>query len=221
MMLYFKAWAESRARFALAVLVLAASSVLVIMYGGARLTLFGGVVRTIFLLFAAILGLGGLLRERELGTAGFTLALPVTRLRLTSVRALAALVELAILAFVPVAILGIAAPFLPQSLRLDHAAMSALRWIVGGAAIFALAFLASAMLEGEYTAFVATIGVHFASTVTMQLVRIARPPTRPYLFTIQEVMDGTRNGPIPLAVVTAATIVLIATAIVWTEKRDF
>jgi ABC-type transport system involved in multi-copper enzyme maturation permease subunit len=173
------------------------------------------------MLFAMILGLGGLVREQELGTAGFTLALPVTRLRLTSVRALAAIVELAILAFVPVAILAVAAAFGPLPLPLGRAVISALRWIVGGSAMFALSFLASATFEGEYTAFVAAVVVHFASTVTLQLVRIARPPTRPYLFTLQEVMGGARNGAVPFAVVIAATIALIATGIVWTEKRDF
>jgi ABC-2 type transport system permease protein len=221
MMLWFKAWTESRARFVLAVLVLTTSSLFVVVFRDARVALFGGVVRTIYMLFAIILGLGGLVRERELGTAGFTLALPVTRRRLTSVRALAAIVEVATLAFVPVAILAVAAGFLPQSLRLDEAVLSALRWFVGGAAMFALAFLASAMLEGEYTAFVAAVVVHFVSTVTMQLVRIARPAARPYLFTIQEVMGGARHGPIPVAVVIAATVVLITAAIVWTEKRDF
>lgn len=33
-------------------------------------------------------------------------------------------------------------------------------------------------------------------------------------------MGGARNGAVPFAAVIAATIALIATAIVWTEKKD-
>ena len=54
-MLWRKAWAESRARFLLAVLVLAMISLFVIGWQDASRVLFGGVSRTIYMLFAIIL----------------------------------------------------------------------------------------------------------------------------------------------------------------------
>jgi ABC-2 type transport system permease protein len=220
-MLWRKAWAESRARFLLAVLVLAMISLFVIGWQDASRVLFGGVSRTIYMLFAIILGQGGLVRERDIGTAPFTLALPVTRRRLMLLRAAAGAVELVALAAVPIVAIVVTAPFVAHPYPLAAAVTFGLRWIVGGAVLFALGFLASATVTGEYTPFVAAFVVFFGETVSLQFTRLAKPSMMPYLFTVQEVMGGLRRGPVPIGVLLVAAGAMTAAALWRTEMRDF
>ena len=118
-MVWYKAWVESRLRF------LAAAAVMAAVCGAAVLghdaiqsvlanrpappatyaayvhrVSYGGLTRVLFMTFAMVLGVGGLLRERELGTSAFTLALPVARTRLVLVRAAAGLLEIAAIALI-------------------------------------------------------------------------------------------------------------------------
>jgi ABC-type transport system involved in multi-copper enzyme maturation permease subunit len=100
-MLWYKAWRESRARFLIAAFVLIGMCLGFVLFqnmlraeigaktyvGYIHKLVYAGSVRGLFLIFALVLGLGGLKRERALNTAGFTLALPVSRLRLVTVRA--------------------------------------------------------------------------------------------------------------------------------------
>src|SRR5258707_719664 len=91
-----KAWSESRGRFVVSAVVIAGLCAALLVFqtmfrarmleiGGrdagytayAYARIYGGVVRSIFLILAILLGLGGLARERSHGTIGFTLALPV------------------------------------------------------------------------------------------------------------------------------------------------
>lgn len=221
-MIWFKAWAESKTRFLIAVMVMVLASVFVIGWQDASRVLFKGFPRTLYMVFALVFGLGGLLRERDLGTAAFTLALPVSRLRLTLVRVAAGLGELAILAWIPIVVMLAASLFVPHSYSVAQALAFPLRWLLGGAALFALAFLASATLGGEYTAFVAALVVFFGGTVTTQFIRLAKPETARYLFTIQEVMSGIRPAMVmPAAVLIAALAGLTLAAVCATETKDF
>jgi len=221
-MLWYKAWAESRARFGMASLVIAVACTFVLGWQDAHRVLFRGFPRSLFMIFAFVFGMGGVLRERELGSAPFTLALPVSRLRLTLVRAVAGLVELAALSLVPAAVIVVASGVFPQSYPIGEALISALRWLAGGAALFALAFFASATLSGEYTGFVAAFSVFFLQTVTTQFVRLAKPAAAPYLFTVQEIMSGIRPAtPTVVAALIGAAVALVSAAALWTERTDF
>lgn len=253
-MLWYKAWVESRVRFLLAASVtLVACTASVVWHDPLQSFLaarspsvdtyisyiyrvwYAGFARTLFMIFAVILGLGGLLRERELGTATFTLALPFSRVRLMLVRATAGLLEVAALAAIP-AIVGIAvSPLVHQRYPAAQAVEFALLWSAGGGALFGVAFLASACLAGEYTAFVVAEVVLFGHTVSTQFTRIAHPATRPYLFTVQEIMSGFHMayfdsrarllvGPFPVVPVTMLALVtcaLIGCAILSTVREDF
>jgi len=196
---------------------------------------YGGAARFLFLTFAMVLGLGGLRRERELGTATFTLALPISRVRLTLARAVAGVVQVAATAAAPAAAILVLSPLAGQPFPPAQALACALLWSAGGAAAFAVAFVASTLFSGEYTAFVVAEIAWFVHTVSTQLVRIARPSTWPYLRTLQEVMSGLHMsyfdpkqnlfvGPFPLvpvAILTALTTVLIAGAVAVTVRQDF
>jgi ABC-2 type transport system permease protein len=220
--IWFKAWAESRSRLVIALAAMILASIFVIGWQDASRVLFKGFPRTLYMIFALVSGMGGLLRERDAGTAGFTLALPVSRLRLTLVRVTAGFVELAVLALVPLAVAVVSSRFVPHAYPLAQAAVFPLRWLLGGSTLFALGVLASAMLGGEYTAFVAALAIFFAGTVTIQFIRLAHPDTARYLFTVQEVMSGVRPALVmPAAILITTTACLLAVAAAWTERKDF
>jgi ABC-2 type transport system permease protein len=253
MMLWHKAWLESRLRFLLgAALIGAACTIAVLFHHPIRAALatstsplntdvayiyrvHQGFVRQTFMLLAFILGLGGLLRERDLGTSAFTLALPVTRLRLVAVRAAIGLVELAALAILPAVVIVALSPIAHIHYPASQAFAFAGLWLAAGSTLFAAAFLCSSLMGGEYTAFIVAWVAYFGLTVTTQYTRIKHPEWSAYLFTLQEVMNGFRMpyfdarthllvGPFPLLIVAAvstASAVMIATAVTYTERRDF
>lgn len=221
-MLWHKTWAESRTRFLVAIAVMALTCVFVVGWQDVDRVLFHRFPQALFTLLAIVLGMGGLLRERDLGTAGFTLALPVSRTRLTLTRAAVAAAEVAALAFVPVLAATLAPLFGPRVHTVVHPLMFATRWLVGVAPLFGLAFFASVLLPGDYTPFVATYTAFFFGTITVQIVRLAKPDTAPDVFTLQEIMGGTRPmTPAILALLGAAAIGLIFAAISWVERQEF
>src|SRR5262245_65164347 len=116
-MLWYKAWRESRVRFILSAAVLTFLSV-GLMYRAQTAfpppdrpdlpysawvwaNIYGNLNPTIFVILVMVLGLGGLQRERPVGTAPFTLTLPVTRIRLVIVRAAVGLLQVVILSLIP------------------------------------------------------------------------------------------------------------------------
>jgi ABC-2 type transport system permease protein len=220
--LWYKTWAESRSRFWMAVLVIAVASAFVLGWQDAHRVLYRGFPRSLYVIFALVFGMGGLVREREVGTAPFTMALPVSRRTLTLTRAATGLAELAALSVVPALVAVFASALLPRPYPIEEALLFALRWLVGGSALFALSFFASAVVSGEYTGFVAAFSTFFAQTVTTQFIRFAKPWTARYLFTVQEIMGGIRPATVvPVAVLLLVTAVLIAAAVLWTERDDF
>jgi hypothetical protein len=220
-MLWFKAWAESRTRFAIGLGLIIAATAFIIGWQDGR-ALFAGVHRTLFTLLAFVLGMGGLLRESEVGTSAFTLSLPVSRTRLTIVRSVVGLAELAALAAAPVVVIAVAAIGGRHAMPVSQAVTLALRWIAGGSALFGLGLFASATVPGEYNGFVAAVAVHFGHTVTTQFIRLAKPPLMPYMFTIQEIMSGLRPAlAVPTAAAVAIAACLIAAASAWTDRKDF
>ncbi len=253
MMLWSKAWIESRTRFVLAAAVMGIVCVAAIVfrdpvrsflatrtapldtYAWYIYRIHQGFGRNLFMMFSFVLGLGGLLRESELGTAGLTLTLPVRRRRLVLVRATVGLLELVALALLPSIVIVALSPMAGETYPLSQALRFSLLWIAGGSATFAVAFLSSSIFGGEYTAFVVSWIVLFGHTLTTQFIRFSHPDTNRYLFTVQEVMSGFRMwyldprthllvGPFPLTLVllvAAISATLVAVAAVYTEQKDF
>src|SRR5919199_2166764 len=105
-MLLYRSWLEIRSRVLSAAVVLALLGVATVVRArgtiGALehfhhervsyalyvwLSLPHGWLQFMWILVALLLGMGGLLREQALGSAGFTLSLPVARWRIVAVRA--------------------------------------------------------------------------------------------------------------------------------------
>jgi ABC-2 type transport system permease protein len=248
-MLWYKTWRESQVRFLISALVLIAICTLVVLlqqsfraqlhtretplntYAGyIYLRIYGGFARGTFLLLALVLGLGGLQRERAHGTAGYTLALPVSRFRLVAVRASVGLLEVATLSLVPLVLVPGLSPLVGQSYPWRQSLEFSLLWVVVGSAVFAAAFLSSAVFASEYSALAVTLVAFFMYPLATHLPLLSRYPVN-----IHYIMNGIGMpyfdprtdlliGPMPWTILSVAVMValaFIAAATVVTPKQDF
>jgi ABC-2 type transport system permease protein len=172
-MLWYKAWRESRTRFAIIAFTLIGfclfavllrnqnrangSIVLPILRSGIYsehiYNLIYGTAKGVFAILTIFLGLGGLLRERRNRTAIFTLSLPVSRLRLIGSQLVVGMVEMAVLSLLPALLIPSLSMFVHESYPLAEALHFSMLWFACGSIIFATAFLMSSILGGgEYAA---------------------------------------------------------------------
>src|SRR6266496_2650334 len=156
-MLAYKAWRETRARFAVALAVVAGLAHVFIVaeatfrarmiaIGGPHTTyarfielrIFTGVLHAAYLLLAVVLGLGGFVRERAHSTLGFTLALPVPRSHHAIARAAVGLAEVFVLALVPALLVPLCSPLVGEAYGWSTAMAFVPSWLALGALVFAL-----------------------------------------------------------------------------------
>jgi ABC-2 type transport system permease protein len=241
-MLWYKAWRESRMRFILSMVALAAVCLLIVTFqhenrGGDSYAKYIWVftydvyASNLFLVSVLLLGLGGLLREQTNGTAGFTLALPVSRWRLIGVRAALGLLQMTALAMLPSLLLPTLSPLVHETYPLSQALQFSVLWVGCGASWFATGFFLSTILSGEYTMPAACV---IALVAYLRIVNLFGAKVFPFL-NLNNVMSGddmpyfreSTNqliGPFPwtqLAVITLIALgVLAATAYV-TQQQDF
>ena len=171
-MLWYKAWLETRSRFLLSLLgcvALCSFSVYhgnqdalpdtgrayyyVVLHGG------HGMLCMIWILAVPLLTMGGLLREKAAGTAGFTLALPVSRARLMAVRTSMILLQAMALVIVPWIAMFLISRITGKADSIYQAFFHMTLLAGGGMFFFGTALLISSLVEGEYTAPVVTFGV--------------------------------------------------------------
>jgi ABC-2 type transport system permease protein len=245
-MLWLKSWRESQARFllsALAIVALCTGFVFFHREGTAAISnqpltyveyiweiVYRGYLRELFVLFSMLLGFGGLLREQDHGTVGFTLALPVSRLRLVSVRAAVGLSEVAALSLLPGLVIPGLSPLVGQSYPWAEALKFALLWTSAGAFFFVIGFLASNIFFGEFTA----PGAAFLGLVLYSVIADL-PVLEQYSLDIHDIMSGKGMpyfqlhgallvGPLPwiaLAGILLISLGLIGLAYRITTSRDF
>ncbi len=233
MMLFYTAWLESRTRFLLGLLAISGLSAVFIFFNHDVRTvlidhavsyaeniwrgILTGQLRDIYVILTRVLGLGGLDRERSYGTAGHTLALPVSRWRLVAARGLTGIVESAVLAILPASLVPALSPLIHESYPWLLALQFGALWTVGGILIFAIGFLASVLFAGEYSAAIAAILLLFGYSITTDV-----PGMEHYLVDIHDVMNG--SGPHGLT--TLAAISSTAAATIWlagfiTSRKDY
>src|SRR5437867_363749 len=113
---------------------------------------YGGQIQLVWVASCILLGLGGLLREHVLGTAQFTLVLPVSRPRWMAVRPVVGVAEAAGLALAPVMVVPIAAAMIGRSYPPWQALnFSALLFSAGIAFLF-LSIFYSSLFPSDFAA---------------------------------------------------------------------
>ena len=172
-MIWRKTWQESRIRFlasAAAIGLVVGWAILNAGHGMSRYDtrppitytryvsfLFAGQFQVVWALSALFLGLGGLMRERALGTAQYTLSLPVSRRRWMAARAAVAAAEAAGLALVPVIVIPIASRFTGRSYPPWEAARFSVLLLAAGLVFLGVGLFCSSLLPSDYGA--AALGV--------------------------------------------------------------
>jgi len=246
-MLWWKAWRESRGRFLSAAIVLAAFCFTTV--SRARLDfpprfeptlpyttfiwrgLYNGPSVIVFVIVAVALGLGGLMRERAVGTAPFTLALPVSRGALFLSRAGVGALQVIALATIPAWIV----PWM--SSRIGHPYPAPQAWLfaglfaAAGLVWFAAGLLMSTAFAGEHTPTAGGLLLPFG-----HLALVSIPALRPmHWLNLFDVMNGSGLryldadtsllvGPFPAAILGAVLVValaMLAASAVLTARADF
>lgn len=246
MMLWYKAWRESRVRFGIMAIAIAwACGVVILMHQVFRSAadepityinfvwkaVYKGAVRDMYILLAMMLGLGGLMQERANGTSGYTLALPVSRRRLIATRAAVGVLELTVLAFLPAMMLSALSPFRGEAYPFAQGLRFAILWACGGAIVFSMTLFFSTILEGEYTAWalcVAALSIYLAGVHLPPLARYAKLDFLEIMnasgLTSFRSADSILKGPLPwlsLFLMLFAAVVFVSLAAGVTNKCDF
>lgn len=173
-MLLYKTWLETRWGFALALSILLVFSLWSVLRfpdavrGGLRdmqmhhqpnaalkgLTTYAQVeifekLTLLWAMLAVMLGTGGLLKEKLLGTASFLLSLPTSRRRLLAVRCTVSILQATCLALAAYAIVPLAFPLVHQSYPFGLALRYASILAVSGLSFVVYGILISTLLEGS------------------------------------------------------------------------
>jgi ABC-2 type transport system permease protein len=248
--LLLKAWRETCGRFLLGAALLTAICVSAVFCRASLMKIFvlregfagdpyigyihrmvyGGPGRGFFTIIVIVLALGGLQRERLHRTAGFTLALPVSRASLVWAQAALGLAQVVVLALLPALLLGVCSQLAHVSYPLDQMLRFGLLWLAGGVVFFAVAFLSATLFSSEYAALAASFVFMIFSPITVMF-----PPLNRYPLNIHHIMSGLAMpyfdartallvGAPPWALCAAMpgiAGVLIALAVHITKRRDY
>ena len=113
----------------------------------------------IWILAVVLLGMGGIVREKALGTSSLTLALPISRARLMRVRVATGVFQAIALDVVPWVTVFVISSRAGMPISITQVASYVLLLIGGGLVYFAMAILISSLVSGEYTAPALAFGV--------------------------------------------------------------
>lgn len=170
------------------------------------------------IVFAVLLGCGGLVSETSKGSALFTLSLPVSRRELFTARAGVGLAQCFAVAMIPPLTLPILAPAIGQQFGIVDALAHGLCLFVGGALFFSLATYLSTLIADIWRPLVIALAIACAVAIASFAV--------PQL-NVFGVMNGEtyyRTGALPWTGLLASAVV--ATALLYSasetlERRDF
>jgi len=234
-LLWYKAWLETRSRFFIALtlcVVLCAQLVIVLSRGeppSGTISVLNGVHATLVIVWSlsiVLLMMGGLLREKASGSVQYTLALPVSRLRLMLTRIGMGLVQSVALAILPWIAMLFAGRAAGKPIFISQAGFHVFLLLTGGAVFIALALLISCVVEGEYTAPIVSLGVIVMLAYALSSRSLSRYSPSVYMmgFPYLDRHTSYLAGPLPwlragLYMLTAVLLTGIAIRVI--QKRDF
>lgn len=176
-MLWYKAWLETRARFLTCLSTLTIFCAVFVGHAeglirpewkadyNRLLFITQQFIVIMWILAVVLLGMGGIVRERAIGTSSLTLSLPVSRARLLAIRAGMGVLEAIVLAVVPWTTVFLVSSLARMPISITQVVFYVLLLIGGGLAYFAMAVLVSSLVEGEYTAPAVAIGLVLLSAI--------------------------------------------------------
>lgn len=121
----------------------------------------------IWILAVVLLGMGGIVSEKANGSASLTLSLPVSRARLLGVRVALGALEAIALGAVPWVTVFFISLLGGMPVAITQVALYVLLLLGGGLVYFAMAILASSLIEGEYTAPAIAFGLVLLSAIIL------------------------------------------------------
>lgn len=169
-------------------------------------------------LFAVLLGCGGLMAEAKKGSALFTLSLPVTRKQLLGARVSIGLAQCFAIAVVPPLAIPLLAPSVGQSFSVVDALAHGLCLFFVGALFFSLASFLSTLFGDIWRPLVIAIFIACVAAI----VQFVAPEMG--LFKVMSGESYFRNGTLPwMGFVTTAVLAsaLLYGAAEALERRDF
>ncbi len=170
-MLWYKAWLETRARFLASLATLTLFSGIFVHHAQAlvrpewktdfyRLLFVNQQFLVImWVLSVVLLGMGGIVREKAVGTSSLTLALPVSRAHLLGVRVGMGVLQASALGVVPWVAVFFLSSLAKRPILINQVFSYVLLLVGGGLVYFAMAVLVSSLVAGEYTAPALAFGV--------------------------------------------------------------
>jgi ABC-type transport system involved in multi-copper enzyme maturation permease subunit len=169
-------------------------------------------------LFAVLLGCGGLLAEAKKGSALFTLSLPVTRAQLLGARVGTGLAQCLAIAMVPPLVIPLLAPAVGQNFSVVDALAHGLCLFFVGALFFSLASFLSTLFGDIWRPLLIAVFVACLAAI----VQFVSPELG--LFKVMSGESYFRNGSLPwMGFVTSAVLAsaLLYSAKETLERRDF
>ena len=178
-MLWYKAWLETRARFLTLLATVTAVCGFFIYHAQGdilpgwrlerdfdRLLLINQQILVFLWIFGVVLlGMGGIVREKAIGTSSLTLALPVSRARLVGIRVGLGIIEAIALGVVPWTAVFIVSSLAGMPILITQVGLYLLLLVGGGLVYFAAAVLVSSLVSGEYTAPCVAFGAILLPTI--------------------------------------------------------
>ena len=173
---------------------------------------------TMGVLFAVLLGCGGLLAESKKGSALFTLSLPVTRRQLLGARVGTGLAQCFVIAMVPPLAIPLFAPAVGQSFSVIDALAHGVCLFFVGALFFSLASFLSTLFGDIWRPLLIAVSIACVAAIA----QFAAPEMG--LFKVMSGESYFRNGSLPwMGFVTSAVLAsaLLYSAAENLERRDF
>jgi ABC-2 type transport system permease protein len=232
MMLWYKAWLETRARFLVSLFAITAICSYSILHRnplGQRMSPLNwynfvlhqthGQLVMLWVLAVSLLMMGGLLQEAAAGASDFTLALPVSRTRLMMARIGMGYAQSIVLVVLPWTIMFLIDFFSVKVNSIENAWFHVVLLAAGGTVFVAWAFLVSCVIAGPYTAPAVALGV-----VLIGALWLGDPAFNDWspfsLLTGQAFLNrttGALDGPVPWF--RLATTIAIAAAVTWAAVK--
>lgn len=176
---------------------------------------------------AMFLGLGGFLRERAIGTADYTLSLPVSRTRWFLYRSLNGAVQSMAAALVPALAIPIMAALSGGDYPVHDAFLLGLRLGLGGMLFYAIGLLVSTLFAGDYASAGIGIAAVFAVNNSTRIIESLKRLNLQDAITPMQVIDRSTyliRGQMPwngIAISLALSLGLSALAWKVTVARDY